>query len=84
VQWRTFDRDYPLEDDVSYIDPQPAGPYGVTHEATIRDADILRAFDRPTLIRAEWQRFFDHSEKTNEQHRLERVERERRRTEMPD
>lgn len=59
-------RDYPLHDDVIYIEAEPASPEGVGLEATLQDAErIMKAFDRPVMIRAEWQKFFDHSEEQN-------------------
>ena len=54
---------HPLPGDVIYIDARPASPNGVETEAALLDAErIMQAFDKPALIKAEWQKFFDHSE----------------------
>jgi hypothetical protein len=66
VSWTRRPLDYPLHEDVFYIDARPASPCGVTLEAALLDAErVLRAFDQPALIKAEWQRFFDHSEEVD-------------------
>jgi hypothetical protein len=65
VDWRRRPpRDWPLEDDVVFIEDTPAAAGGVELEAWLLDAErILQAADKPTLIRSEWRRFFDHSAK---------------------
>ena len=69
VDWRHGAPDYPLPEDVIYIEHKPASPCGVTLEVALLDAErILHAFDKPALIKAEWRRFFDFSEK---QHRAQ-------------
>ena len=58
--------DYPLHDDVADIEHRPATPGGVGAEALMQDAErILRACDKPAMIKAEWQSFFDHSKRSH-------------------
>jgi hypothetical protein len=56
--------DYPLEGDIIYIDHEPAAPKGIGMAEAMQDAErIMKAYDMPVMIMAEWQSFFDHSEK---------------------
>jgi hypothetical protein len=66
--YRCFDgtHDYPLDHDLLYIEAEPASPSGIGMEEIMLDADrIQKAFDHPVMIKAEWQRYFDHSEQQN-------------------
>lgn len=66
VTWRYGPVEWPIEDDVLYIEACPASPNGVGLEAALEDLErIAQAFEHPVMIRSEWQRYFDHSEKTN-------------------
>lgn len=57
---------YPLPDDLIYIEAEPASPDGVGLEEAVLDGErIMEAFDKPVLIKAEFQKLFDWSEKQN-------------------
>ncbi len=61
--------DHPLPGDFFYIEAEPASPSGIGMEEYLLDLErIMQASDKPTLIKAEFQRYFDHSEKTNREH----------------
>lgn len=67
--------DYPIApDDLIHIEAEPASPEGCGMEAALLDAErIMRAFDKPALIKAEWQGHFDHSEKQHRKWEAERL-----------
>jgi hypothetical protein len=77
--------DYPLPDDIDDIKFEPASPEGIGLEATLLDYErIGKAFDKPTLIKAEWQEFFDHSEQEHRRNEREREERRKAQSKEPD
>jgi hypothetical protein len=60
VDWHC-PRDWPLEGDVIFIEDRQATPCDVGLEAAI--LAMPSEFDKPAMIKAEWQGFFDHSAK---------------------
>ena len=69
-------RERPIPGDLEFIHAEPASPGGIGMEEYILDLErIAKAHDKPTLIKAEFQDLFDHSEKCNRENDARRVAR---------